>query len=344
MGRPTAVLLLPRPLPGFIVRELAADLLRDPNVVGLRPPRLPYGAVTRLPRRLGRALAAAQARRLRLPGEPRAIVIFHPVQLPLAEALLARHPRAELWYGRWDRYERAYDAGPRLRRRLERLHEGAAERAALTFAVSDRLAELEAEAGREAVLVPTSADGFPAPDPAAAVVAASLGHLGRRTDWRLLRAVAEGMPELVLLLVGEWHEDESGEDPDFRACRRAPNLLWLGRRTDEEAARLILCADVGVAPFLAEPFNDAGLPNRILKAARLGRRTITPELAGVRTWERAVVRAATPEAWIAALRAAAGARIRTDDDLRAWALAQTAASQNAPLWARLRELGVAERG
>ena len=43
----------------------------------------------------------------------------------------------------------------------------------------------------------------------------SLGHLGWRTDWALLRAVAERMPELVLLLVGEWHEDECAKDPDF---------------------------------------------------------------------------------------------------------------------------------
>ena len=57
-----------------------------------------------------------------------------------------------------------------------------------------RLAELEREAGRDARVVPLSADDFPAPEPAGAVVAVSLGHLGRRTDWALLRAVSERMP------------------------------------------------------------------------------------------------------------------------------------------------------
>ena len=90
--------------------------------------------------------------------------------------------------------------------------------------------DLEREAGYEPVLVPLAADSFPAPDPAAAVIAVSLGHLGHRTDWRLLREVAEEMPELVLLLVGEWHDDESGADLDFRACLTMPNLIWLGRR------------------------------------------------------------------------------------------------------------------
>jgi glycosyltransferase involved in cell wall biosynthesis len=155
-----------------------------------------------------------------------------------------------------------------------------------------------------------------------------------------LRAVAERMPELVLLLVGEWHEDECAKDPDFGWCRSAPNLVWLGRRSDDEAARLILCADVGILPFRVEPFNDAALPYRILKYARLGRRTISSELAGVHTWDRAVTTAADPDAFIAALRARAGARTRPDADLRAWALEQTAELVNEPLWERLRELGV----
>jgi glycosyltransferase involved in cell wall biosynthesis len=289
-------------------------------------------------------LAAGTARRLlrALGGELRAVVIFHPVQWPLAQALLRLSPAAELWYGRWDRYEVAYDASPRMRARVAELHEEAASRSDLTFVVSGKLAELEVEAGRpEPALVGLAADSFPAPDPGAAVVAVSLGHLGWRTDWSLLRAVAERMPELVLLLVGAWHEDECAKDPDFAWCRSAPGFVWLGRRSDEEAARLILCADVGILPFRVEPFNDAALPYRILKYARLGRRTVSPELAGVHTWDRAVTTAADADAYVAALRAQAGARTRPDVELREWALQQTAARVNEPLWERLRELGVA---
>ena len=337
-----AVLLLPRPLEAFILREQAEDLLAAPGVVAVDPARLPYGAVGRMPDPIALAVAGMQARRLlrALPGTPRAVVVFHPFQVPLAFALLARAPGAELWYGRWDRYEAAHDAGERTRARLARLHELAAKRSSLTFVASGALGEIERDAGREATLVGLAAGSFPAPDPAAAVVAVSLGHLGRRVDWVLLRAVAEGMPELTVLLVGEHHDDECGEDPDYLACRAAPNLLWLGRRTDEEAARLILCADVGIVPFRVEPFNDAGLPYRILKYARLGRRAVTPELAGVRTWDRAVIRAPDAEGWIAALRAQAGVRTRPDHELREWALGQRARTVNRPLFERLEALGV----
>jgi hypothetical protein len=340
---PRALLLLPRPLEGFILADQARDLLRAEGVVAADPPRVPYGAVARLPGPLRDRLARGTARRLlrSLRGELRAVAIFHPVQWPLASALLELRPQAELWYGRWDRYELAYDASASMRARLAALHEQAAARSALTFVVSGKLAALEHEAGRDAQLVGLAADSFPAPDPASAVVAVSLGHLGWRTDWALLRALAEQMPELVLLLVGAWHEEECKDDPDFAWCRGAANLVWLGRRSDEEAARLILCADVGILPFRVEPFNDAALPYRILKYARLGRRTISPELAGVHTWDRAVTTAADADAFAAALRAQAGARLAPDAALRAWALAQTAEKVNAPLWERLRALGLA---
>lgn len=343
--RPLCLLLLPRPLDGFILRDQAEDLLRAEGVVAVDPPRVPYGALARLPHAIGHVLANGVAKRLiralkRNGDRPQVIVIFHPVQVLLAQAILARTPGCELWYGRWDRYEAAYDAGPHMRERLAEMHEAAALLSSLTFVASDELARLEAAEGRDATLVPLSADRFPAPEPSSSVIAVSLGHLGWRTDWALLRALAQRMPNLVLLLIGAWHDDESQDDEDYAFCRAHPGFVWLGARSDEEAARLILCADVGIVPFKVEPFNDAGLPYRILKYARLGRRTVTPELAGVKTWSRAVTTAADADAFAAALTEQAGARTSPDLELRAWALEQTAESQNAPLWDRLRTLRI----
>jgi len=339
------VLLLPAPLERFILRDQAEDLLRAPRVVALGPGRVPYGAYARLPAAAAARLAAFEARRLLRAlrgGAPRVVVIFHALQEPVARAMVDAVPGCELWYWRWDRYEMAYDASPRMRARLAEMHEAAAAHAALVPAVSDELVRLEQAAGRDAALVPMSADAFPAPR-GGGVVAVSLGHLGRRTDWALLRAVGERLgDELVALMIGAVHDDEAEGDPDFAAVRAMPQFVWLGALDDAAAARLILCADVGIVPFRVEPFNDAALPYRIIKYARLGRATVTPPLAGVRTWDRAVVVAEDADAFAGALRACAGARMRPDEDLRAWALAQTARSQNAPVWARLRALGIAD--
>jgi hypothetical protein len=343
--RPICVLLLPSPLERFILRDQAEDLLRAVGVIAVDPPRMPYGAFLRMPTAVGDGIAARQGRRLvrtlgRRAGVPRVVVIFHALQYQLGRAIVSAAPGCELWYWRWDRFERAYDANDRQRERLDELHEQAAQRAAMVITVSDELARLEGVSGRRATMVPLAADSFPAPENAD-VVAISIGHLGWRTHWALLRAVSERLGDrLVLLLAGEWHEDECRDDPDFEFCRSAPNLVWLGRVEDEALARLVQCADVGIVPFKVEPFNDAGLPYRILKYARLGRRTVSPDLAGVRTWANAVTTADGPEEFAEALLAHAGARTRPDDDLRQWALAQTARAQDEPLWQRLAEIGV----
>ena len=341
-GQPLAVLLLPRTLEEFILRDQAEDLLRAPGVVAVEAPKVRYGVLGRLPDWLASSLAVGQARRLKLPGAIKVVVIFHPFQYPLARALLDRNPDSELWYGRWDRYEEAYDAHGRTRERLQELHKLAAERSDLTFVASTELERLEREEGRSPTLVSLAADSFPAPDPTGTVVAVSLGHQGWRMDWGLVRQVAEELgDQLVLLLIGAWRDDQSGSDPDYVASRQASNIVWLGRRSDDEAARLILTADVGLLPFERSPFNDAALPYRILKYARLGRKTIATDLPGIVTWERAVVRAPDAAAWVQALRDHAGARARPDLELREWAVAQTAFRVNGPLWDRLEQLGVA---
>lgn len=93
---PLALLLLPSELEQFELQGHARDLLQIPRVIALEPSR------RRAPRWLRDTVPARQARRLKLPGKPRLIVLYHPSQYPLARALCARHQDAELWYVRPD--------------------------------------------------------------------------------------------------------------------------------------------------------------------------------------------------------------------------------------------------
>ncbi len=127
MEQQLLVLLLPERLERFNLEAQARELLRAPGAVAVDPARVP---VARLPAPVAAGLAVGQAKRMRLPGTPGAVAIFHPLQFFLAGALLARHPTAELWYGEPSSEERA---------RFEDLHAAAAERAALTFPVTPDL-------------------------------------------------------------------------------------------------------------------------------------------------------------------------------------------------------------
>ena len=97
--RPLCLLLLPAPLEAFALRERVEDLLTAPGVAAVDPPRLSYRGAARFGESVADGLTMVQARRMRLPGIPRALVVFDPLQYPLARALINLYPDTELWYG-----------------------------------------------------------------------------------------------------------------------------------------------------------------------------------------------------------------------------------------------------
>jgi hypothetical protein len=101
-------------------------------VLAVDPAHVSYRALARLPDSVLAGLAAGQAKRLRFPGTPRAILLFHPLQYPLARALISAHPVAELWYADWSA-EGDPAATGRLGRRLADLDAMAAMRAKRRF-------------------------------------------------------------------------------------------------------------------------------------------------------------------------------------------------------------------
>ena len=94
---PLLVLLLPTRLEEFHLRERAEELLAAPGALAVEPARLSYRALGGLPPALAYHVARRQAKRMKLPGTPRAIALFDVHQVPLAVALAQRHAGAEVW-------------------------------------------------------------------------------------------------------------------------------------------------------------------------------------------------------------------------------------------------------
>src|SRR3954447_7597985 len=84
--RPLCLLLLPYKLESFLLRAHAEDLLSAPGVLGVEPPRL--GRSGRMPASVADGLAVGAGRRMKLPGFPRVLVIFDPLQYPYARGLI----------------------------------------------------------------------------------------------------------------------------------------------------------------------------------------------------------------------------------------------------------------
>lgn len=130
--RAVCVVLLPQVLERFSLRDRAEDLLSAPGVVAVDPARVSYRSLARLPDPIVSGLAAGQARRMTFRGFPRVVVIFHPLQYPLARAIFSQFPDAQLWYGD-PPVELEESPPPRLARRIAELDHMASMRATLRF-------------------------------------------------------------------------------------------------------------------------------------------------------------------------------------------------------------------
>lgn len=86
--------MLPCRLEDFELAGHARDLLDIPRVVAIEPPRV------RMRGLFGEGVTIRYARKLKLPGTPRVVLLYHPFQYPLARSLVARFDGAELWYAR----------------------------------------------------------------------------------------------------------------------------------------------------------------------------------------------------------------------------------------------------
>ena len=93
---PLLVLLLPTRLEDFHLREPAEKLLAAPGAVAVEPARVSYQRLGGLPPGLAYHVARRQAKRMKLPGTPRALALFDVHQVPLAVMLSQRHG-AEVW-------------------------------------------------------------------------------------------------------------------------------------------------------------------------------------------------------------------------------------------------------
>jgi hypothetical protein len=148
VDEPLGLLLLPCALEQFELEQHARGLLQIPRVVALEPGRV------RTPSFIRDAAALRQAKRLKLPGTPRLVVLYHPIQYPLARALCGRYPDVELWYVRPDPDSLHDDGGYSRQDQLD-LDDLAVERAtrpvdlgaaevlaAQTASLRDRMSEL----------------------------------------------------------------------------------------------------------------------------------------------------------------------------------------------------------
>ena len=184
----------------------------------------------------------------------------------------------------------------------------------LVFVTSDRLRERAARFSDRVHLFPfgVSLEGFerarmsddPLPADIASIPTPIVGYVGGLHQWvdcDLLCEVARRMPEASLVLVGP-------EQADMSALRTLPNVHLLGQKPHAAVPRYVKAFDVGLVPYRLSEYTANVYPTKLNEYLAMGTPVVATNLAEIRRFNAdhgdIVSIAATPEACVAAIRAA----------------------------------------
>jgi glycosyltransferase involved in cell wall biosynthesis len=128
-------------------------------------------------------------------------------------------------------------------------------------------------------------------------VAGYYGVIDERIDYPLLAALAAGLPETELVMVGPVVKVDPNELP------QAPNIHWLGQRSYAELPALVKGFDVCLMPFALNESTDYINPTKTLEYMAAGKPIVSTALADVvRNFTPLVAVANTADEFIEAVR------------------------------------------
>jgi glycosyltransferase involved in cell wall biosynthesis len=219
------------------------------------------------------------------------------VAVPTVADALDRLPAAGLVYQRTDRFESFIAADSA---QIAALDMKMKRRADLTLFCSRLLYEEERAACRAAAFVDhgvdydvfaAAGDGLvPEPPKAAALPRPRAGFVGSMEehtfDAELFRSVAERLPRVHFVLVGEWTLADG-------RCR-LPNVSMLGKRPYEQVAAYMAACDVLIMPWNRSPWIQACNPVKLKEYLAVGRPIVTSPFRELDTYP-GLVRVASGE-------------------------------------------------
>jgi uncharacterized SAM-binding protein YcdF (DUF218 family)/glycosyltransferase involved in cell wall biosynthesis len=184
----------------------------------------------------------------------------------------------------------------------------------LVFVTSERLRERAARFSRSVHLFPfgVSLDAFDAardmndgaPADIAAIRRPIVGYVGGLHQWvdqDLLCAVAAGMPDAAVVLVGP-------EQVDMTRVRRFANVHALGQKPHADVPRYVKAFDVGLVPYRLADYTANVYPTKLNEYLAMGTPVVATDLPEIQRFNRdhgeIVSVAGTPDAYVAAIRRA----------------------------------------
>lgn len=191
------------------------------------------------------------------------------------------------------------------------------------------------------------------PEDLAAIPRPRIGYTGNinpKLDWETIEFVARRRPDWHWVFVGQLRSQEFPRAEIARAweaCRRYPNVHFLGRKAREAVPAYVHNLDVCTICYRVgdDDWVRYGYPLKLHEYLACGKPTVATDLPAVREFQPPVRIALNPEDWLAALGEALA-----DDDPGAVSVRREVARRNSwdsrvdQLEGLLRRFGLAPRG
>ncbi len=286
--------------------EQVAPRVRAARLLNLLPYGQRFRACNRINWRIGGIFVRRAARAL---PHPRVLWIYDPRGVDG----IGSFGESFAVYDCVDDYSKQTLGPARSRALVEALDRETAARSRLVFVTTESLVQHHAAADGRVHLVANVADFShfrPAADREQApaelrslprpVIGFAGNFLESKVDFDLLEELGQAFPEGTLLLAGP---AEGAARARLEAVlERVPNARWLGLQSYERLPRVVAAFDVGVIPYLDNEYTRSCFPLKLYEYLAAGKRVVAAGVPSVRGLEPHVVLAATPEAFIDAVR------------------------------------------
>jgi len=215
--------------------------------------------------------------------------------------------------------QRAWDATPQVKNRLNASYRDTLSAADLVFANCDSLAEaMQGFANEPIHVVPNGAERFndypksPKPDALKKIKGPIVGYVGNlrdRIDWTLLHEIVPAMPDVSFVFFGP-----SSDNPNADSLAKYDNVHVPGVVAYDDLAFHLKAFDVGIVPHLNNQLTARMNPLKVYNYFAAGLPIVSSEVANLENLGSVLTTATTADEFVSGIRNAIANKVDTRTD------------------------------
>ena len=137
-----------------------------------------------------------------------------------------------------------------------------------------------------------------------------VGSLNRKVDFALVAKLASMEPSWQLVLIGPDGSLDDASRASIEACRRLPNIHFLGSKAMHELPAYMGALDVGVMCYRQDTWMDYGYPLKLHEYLAVGLPVVSTALPSIRDYDPWIEIASDAQSWRDAIARSLNGQVR----------------------------------